>query len=76
MIKKVSYTQDEVLRAYFTWSQMQGARREKEWNIYCDYRDGMPIGFNQDRVDGLHRIDRTLEVEKAKNLLRKLMEEA
>lgn len=52
----MKYTHDEILRAYFAWSQMQGGRREDQWHIYCDFRDQVALGTNADRY---HKLVRT-----------------
>lgn len=52
--QRVEYSADEIRVAYNEWRTIEmtpecGARkREPQWNIYCDMRDGMLLGTNRD----------------------------
>lgn len=47
MKKPIPYTPEQVQRAYLAWTRIPPEREEQRltaWNLYCDIRDGLPLG--------------------------------
>jgi len=42
----VKYPSEEVYARYLGWATNPG-RREDLWDLYCDVRDGVPLGTNK-----------------------------
>lgn len=58
MTKKIIYTHEEILNAYYTWVQAFGRPRQVEWCEYTDRRDGLPSGESYKRYLNITRPDR------------------
>lgn len=43
--KRANHTQEEFDAAYYEWANAQMGR-EREWDNYCDIRDGYTLGTN------------------------------
>lgn len=47
VLERVEYTHTDLVRAYLNWVNLSPYQdRNHAWNIYCDVRDGMPVGTN------------------------------
>lgn len=51
------YTYAEFLNKYEAWRSLPELKRDREWNAYCDIRDGHPRGYTQIMEDELKKSD-------------------
>lgn len=60
---KVNYSHEEFIEAHNAWKNGKEFEREREWNTYCDIRDGFSLGFTQSQEDELkkkHKLNRDM----------------
>jgi hypothetical protein len=46
-LKKIRYSPEQVRDAYLAWTRIPTSKEDQRltaWNLYCDLRDGLPLG--------------------------------